>query len=119
LELLEEEILSNLGQEPSLPGQFMGKPSVSLIEPDWRKVQELLPQARHISGNPYRPYLAPAQWPSGIVLLAEAFRDGQDCGFALHDALLEGGHPQLAEHFAQEKEHPPGCWVLTLILGRK
>ena len=45
--------------------------------------------------------------------------DGQDRAFALHDALLEAGHAELAEHFRQETWHPKGCWVVDLILGRK
>jgi hypothetical protein len=34
--------------------------------------------------------------------------DGQDCAFALHDALLEAGHAELAEHFREGKSHPKG-----------
>jgi hypothetical protein len=74
---------------------------------------------RHIFGNPFRPYPAPGHWPKTVVQLAEALYNGQDCGFALHDALLEAGHPNLAEHFRQEKEHPKGCWVVDLLLGKK
>jgi hypothetical protein len=36
----------------------------------------------------------------------------------LHDALLEAGHPELAEHFQQEQWHPKGCFALDLILGK-
>jgi hypothetical protein len=73
---------------------------------------------RHIFGNPFRPYPAPYSWPSNVVQLAAAFYEGQDCGFALHDALLEAGHADLAQHF-QEKDHPKGCWGLDLILGKE
>jgi hypothetical protein len=41
---------------------------------------------------------------------------GEDRSFALHDALLEAGHAELADHF-RAKDHPKGCWVLDLILG--
>jgi hypothetical protein len=43
---------------------------------------------------------------------------GEACHFALHDALLEAGHPELAEHFREEKDHPKGCWVVDLIVGK-
>ena len=66
---------------------------------------------RHIIGNPFHPYPAPSSWPTSIVQLADALYNGQDCGFALHDALLEAGHPELAEHFQKEAWHPKGCWV--------
>jgi hypothetical protein len=53
------------------------------------------------------------------VQLAESLDNGQDCAFALHDALLEAGHAELAEHFKQETWHPKGCWCVDLILGKK
>jgi hypothetical protein len=74
---------------------------------------------RHIIGNPFRPYPAPPSWPPTVVQLAESLYAGQDCAFALHDALLEAGHAELAEHFREEKSHPKGCWVVDLILGKK
>jgi hypothetical protein len=73
---------------------------------------------RHIIGNPFRPYPAPPLWPSTVVQLAESLYAGQDCAFALHDALLEAGHAELAEHFREEKLHPKGCWVMDLVLGK-
>jgi hypothetical protein len=80
--------------------------------------KEQLRVVREIFGNPFRPYPAPPSWPSTVVQLAESLYAGQDCAFALHDALLEAGHPDLGEHF-REKDHPKGCWVLDLILGKK
>ena len=74
---------------------------------------------RHIVGNPFRPYPAPTSWPSSAMQLAESLYGGQDCAFALHDALLEAGHTGLAEHFRQEQWHPKGCWVVDMILGKK
>jgi len=44
---------------------------------------------------------------------------GEDCSFALHDALLEAGRPELAEHFAKELWHPKGCSVVDLLLRKE
>lgn len=73
---------------------------------------------RHVFGNPFSPYSAPQSWPATLTQLANALYNGEDCGFALHDALLEAGHPELAEHFRQEQSHPKGCWVVDVVLGR-
>jgi len=73
---------------------------------------------RHIVGNPFRPCPAPSPWPITVIQLADAFSNGQDCGFALHDALLDAGHSELADHFHQEQAHPKGCWVLDLLLEK-
>jgi len=85
---------------------------------DVEKREEQTVLLRHIIGNPFRPHPTPDHWPSPVIQLAEALYKGQDCGFALHDALLETGHPDLAQHF-QEKDHPKGCWGLDLILGKE
>ena len=58
-------------------------------------------------------------WPSTVVQVADALHQGQDCGFALHDALLDAGHADLAEHFQKETHHPKRCWALKLILGKR
>jgi hypothetical protein len=50
--------------------------------------------------------------------LASWLYAGQDCAFALHDALLEAGHAELAEDFRQETWHPKGCCALDVILGK-
>jgi hypothetical protein len=73
---------------------------------------------RDIVGNPFRTFAVPVQWPSTVVELAQSLYAGADCAFALHDALLETGHTEFAEHFLG-REHPKGCWVLDLILGKK
>jgi hypothetical protein len=44
-----------------------------------------------------------------------ALTQGEQCHFALRDALLEMGQPALAEHFRRE-QHPANCWALQLIL---
>jgi len=73
---------------------------------------------RHFLGNPFRPYPAPPSWPSLIVDLAQQLYDGADVRLVLHDALLDAGHQELAEHFANEDRHPKGCWAMDAILGR-
>jgi hypothetical protein len=74
---------------------------------------------RHIIGDPFHPHPAPAQLPVTVVQLAESLYNGTGCAFALHDALLEAGQADLAEHFAKETWHPKGCWVVDLILGKQ
>lgn len=73
---------------------------------------------RHIMGNPFRPLASPAHWPEPVVRLAEGVYAGEASAFALHDALLDAGHAELAEHF-REGFHPKGCWATDLILGKK
>lgn len=77
-----------------------------------------VPLLRHIFGNPFRPYAAHDLWPANVIHLASALYNGEDCGFALHDALLESGYPELAQHFRDEEVHPKGCWVVDIILGK-
>jgi hypothetical protein len=57
------------------------------------------------------------QWPATVVQLAQALCDGDDCSFALHDALLETGDTELAECF-REPKHPERYRALTVILGK-
>jgi hypothetical protein len=73
---------------------------------------------RHIVGNPFCPCQAPPTWPPAVVNLAQAVYNGADAGFALHDALLESGFPDLAAHFQEEQWHPKGCWAVDLILAK-
>jgi len=87
------------------------------IEADAAKNQAY--SLRHIVGNSFRRLPAQRHWPATVVQLARAFEDGQNCGFALHDALLDVGHADLADHFRQEQTHPKGCWVLDLLLGKE
>src|SRR5271165_1935300 len=72
---------------------------------------------RHLVGTLFQPPTR-ADWSRQIVQLADALYAGGDCAFALHDALLEGGHADLAAHFA-EREHPKGCWALDFILAKE
>jgi hypothetical protein len=78
---------------------------------------ELAGLLRHIAGNPFRPPAECNGLPAPACWLAEALYAGEDCSFALRDALLEAGSVELAEHF-REKSHPKGCWALDTILGR-
>jgi hypothetical protein len=72
---------------------------------------------RHLIGNPFHA-IATADCSQQVMQLAEALYAGTDCAFALHDALLEVGQPELAEHFF-EGAHPKGCWALDAVLGRQ
>jgi hypothetical protein len=99
---------------------------------------------REIFGFRQRPVEVQHHWPLNVVELATAIYGGQDCAFALHDALTEAGEAELAEHFAvatpqlsaarllpdaadvvpdervrRLRWHPKGCWVADLILGKK
>jgi hypothetical protein len=79
---------------------------------------EKCPWLRHIFGNPFRPPVPLADLSLTVIQLAMAVYQRQDCGFALNDALLENGRPELADHFRREKWHPKGCWAVDLILGK-
>ncbi len=72
---------------------------------------------RELTGNPFQPAAAPEALPTDVRELAAALYAGEDCYFALHDALEEAGVPELAEHFLYA-DHPRGCWALDLILGK-
>jgi hypothetical protein len=82
-----------------------------------KEQQEWLALCRHLVGNPFRPHVGPGHWSSTVISIAQSLYAGSNCHFALHDALLETGHTELAEHF-REPSHPKGCWALDLILGK-
>jgi len=105
-------LCADCGTERSM--QDIATEAIERVAEDSRQQAVIL---RHIFGNPFHPYPT-ASWPTPIVQLADALYNGQDCGFALHDALLEADHPELAEHFRAETWHPKGCWVLDLLLGK-
>lgn len=86
-----------------------------LLREEAREQADLL---RHIIGPMFRPSAPPLAWPAGIVALAGALYEGEACHYALHDALLDAGQPELADHF-KESFHPKGCFALDLILGKK
>ena len=53
-------------------------------------------------------------YPTAVLRLAEAFRAGETCGPGLHDALLEAGHPGLANHFEGDFACSPGDVCLAV-----
>jgi len=72
---------------------------------------------QHILGNPFDKARKSSEWPATVIALAQSLYLGDPCHFALHDALLDAGQNELAEHF-REPYHPKGCWALDLILGK-
>lgn len=71
---------------------------------------------REIVGDPFTTPPT-GDWASTVCQLAEALHAGEDCAFALHDALLDMGRSDLDEHFQPGGEHPRGCWAVELIRG--
>ena len=55
-----------------------------------------------------------AQLPATIGQLAAALAAGEDCRFALHDALEEAGRPELAVYFRDANGACPG-WLLHAL----
>jgi hypothetical protein len=110
--------LMGLEKHSSSPSDVSGTASAMAQETviHQRSIQATL--LRHIMGNPFRPYQPPPAWPSSVIELAKAAYEQQPVHFALHDALLEAGHAELAEHF-KEPSHPKGCWALDVILGKE
>ncbi|MBL8798780.1 MAG: hypothetical protein JNM56_33110 [Planctomycetia bacterium] len=49
--------------------------------------------------SPPRP---PTPWPPVVRELAEAYTNGADCAFALHDALIDAGFGHVAVEFSEE-----------------
>jgi hypothetical protein len=88
----------------------------SALRIEERKQAALL---RHIIGNPFAPLPSKHGLPAVVTQLADALYQGSDCAYALHDALLEAGHPELARHFREEAWHPKGCAWLDAILGKQ
>jgi hypothetical protein len=73
---------------------------------------------RDIFGNPFRPNRAVGPFSPTLRDLAQAIANGQsDSVPVLHDALIEEGRADLAEHF-RTPTHPRGCWLIDLLLGR-
>jgi hypothetical protein len=73
---------------------------------------------RHVV-NPFGCAATSESLPSEVTGLAEALANGVDRTFALHDALLEVGYADRAEHFCDPNQrHPRGCFALDQILGR-
>jgi hypothetical protein len=55
---------------------------------------------KHIFGNPFQK-TSKRDFPNVVIQLAESYRTGEDCSFALRDSLLECGESELADHFSE------------------
>jgi hypothetical protein len=72
--------------------------------------------ARHKQEKPSAKPPLP-RFPQVVVNLARAFRAGEECGFALHDALLEAGEPELAAHFQGPCTASKRCVVVEYLVS--
>jgi len=79
--------------------------------------REMASLFQHVIGNPFRPSRTAGPWSPMVVDLAGVLYPGENCAFAMHDALLDAGQVDLADF--REPTHPKGCWALDLILGKK
>jgi hypothetical protein len=75
---------------------------------------------RHVFGNPFRPHQRLLHIPTIVRDLAEAmYQKELTATGPLHDALLDAGFTDLAEHFRDPTEwHPNGCWAIELLTER-
>ncbi len=78
------------------------------------RLYEAVCMAVTAAANAYCSWEVSNPRPANVLELAKSLRGGADCAFALHDALLEAGLAELAEHF-QFREHPPTCWALNAL----
>jgi len=70
---------------------------------------------RRWTAPPFSAPLPAATFPPVVIELAQAFSRGEDCAFALHDALLEAGHTTFAGLF-QESNFARSHWIIGRIL---
>jgi hypothetical protein len=113
------EDLPNEQSLPSAAGRALCWVAATQVVECFNTGREHANLLRHIRGNPFKPYPAPASWPSTVMQLASSLYDGHDCRLPLSDALEESGHGELAEHFRKEEWHPKGCYAMDLILGKE
>ncbi len=75
---------------------------------------------RHMIPNPFRPNPPLPHVSTTIRDLAEAVYQQDRVAIApLHDALLDAGLTELANHFRDTSAwHPKGCWAIDLLTGR-
>jgi hypothetical protein len=75
---------------------------------------------RHIAGDVFRPAPVLPYLPATVRDLAEAvYQQQQTAVGPLHDALLDAGLTDLAEHVHDAAEwHPKGCWAIDRLTGR-
>lgn len=96
-------------RDPRTPG--------AVRQPQGQEVeQELCQLLRHIFGDPFAAPVTSSRPPAVVKRLAEALYAGEDCAGPLHDALLEAGMSEMADHF-REGQHPKGCAWLDRLLG--
>ncbi|MBL8799891.1 MAG: hypothetical protein JNM56_38775, partial [Planctomycetia bacterium] len=88
-----------------LPGtvRAMAKMDANEVQEAQSEVSFQADLLRHLVGNPFRPHPAPVSWPPLVVDLAWQLYAGADVRLILHDALLDAGHDELAEHFRVEE----------------
>jgi hypothetical protein len=73
---------------------------------------------RHVFGNPFRKTRI-RDLPRGMSHLARAVYEGVAGADAKFRAALKAaGREDLAVHFAPRQEHPRGCWLVDLVLGK-
>lgn len=86
----------------------------------WQEWQRLTVQFRGLVEAVVPPSACPCRpdWPDDVRRLAGAMTLGNDCAFALADALLDAGCPELAGHF-REGQHSAGCWGLHVLLAER
>ena len=72
----------------------------------------LLEREPKFDDPPPRP---PPSWPPVVRELAQAYADGADCAFALHDALIDAGFSHLAVDFS-DADYARDCDVIRRIL---
>jgi len=95
-----------------------GRPGSVVDAPgSWTSVPKRRSWARPHLESAYRRAAQAASWPSVVVQLAESYLAGEECGFALHDALLEAGKPELAETFTGP-DSPLRLAVIQQIVDR-
>lgn len=105
-----------------------------VVEPIWHLGPGTWVNCPDCSGRGWFPAPRP-HIPADVERLAEAVYEGEDCTFALHDALLEAGMEEMAEHFktclcnppcrdridyncGAFRNHPKGCWAVDAVLGK-
>jgi uncharacterized protein (UPF0147 family) len=112
--------------DPTLPSNPRRWASKFATWSQWREEPDALDPAivvstlRHIVGDPFHPPATLPQVSATVRDLAETvYQQNQSAVGPLHDALLDAGLSELAEHFRDPAEwHPKGCWALDLILGK-
>jgi hypothetical protein len=97
------------------PPWNMARRAVERVDsPEREDLADLL---RHFFPSPNAPPMVPPVVSPAVRELADSLYSGDRMAFVLHDALLDAGRPELAEHF-RTPDHPRGCWALDSILEK-